>query len=80
MTGKERIDCVISLGSSLAAFESLTWGISTCVEMYFHNCTVPLKLHSKILQAISRTLSYLLVCFFVFCLFVYSFFDTCQLL
>lgn len=83
MTGKERIDCVISLGSSLAAFGSLIRGISTCVEMYFHNCIVPLKLHSKILHTISRTLSYLLVWFFRFlfvCLFVCSFFDICQLL
>lgn len=71
MTGKERIDYLLGLGSSLAPFGSLIGRISTCVEMYFHNCMVPLKLHSKILHAISWTFSYLLVCLLI-CLFIHS--------
>lgn len=71
MTGKERRDYLLGLGSGLAAFGSLIGGISTCVEMYYHDCTVPLKLRSDILHAKSRTLSYLLVCLFIH-LFIHS--------
>lgn len=76
MTGKERRDYLLGLGSSLAAFGSLIGRISTCVEMYFENCMVPLKLHSEILHAVSRTLSYLLVCLLI-CLFIF-FLNICQ--